>query len=41
MHVVGRMKKSVLREHDRDSRDAALQGQPMRFYRRRPQMAGD
>lgn len=41
MHVVGRMKKSVLREQARESRDADQQGQPLRFYRRRPQMAGN
>ncbi|MFM2209883.1 MAG: hypothetical protein RIQ96_1526, partial [Pseudomonadota bacterium] len=41
MHVVGRMKKSVLREHDREAARAATEGQPLRFYRRRPQMASD
>lgn len=41
MHVVGRMKKSVLREQAHEAGAAAQQGQPMRYYRRRPQLAGD
>jgi putative protease len=36
MHVVGRMKKSVLNQHHRD-----MQEHPMQFYRTRPQAQRD
>lgn len=41
MHVVCRMKKAVLRDQAREAQAALAQGQPIRFYRRRPEMASD
>jgi len=36
MHVVGAMRKNVLRQAKAEAASALAQGQPLRFYRRRP-----
>jgi len=36
MHVVGAMRKNVLRQAKAEAAAALAAGQPLRFYRRRP-----